>query len=79
MKFVAETARPVRWVIELDYDADPDVAPEDLREDIADELSGAKGSPVVEGDLLILDNLDDAVSVRMRFDEYIYRIDQEYA
>lgn len=70
--------RPVRWVIELDYDADPDTDADTLMIDIADQMSGAKGSPVMEGEFLVLDHLDDAVSARMRFADHITRIDTEY-
>lgn len=64
----------VRWIVELDYDADPDTSPDAVRNDVQDQLSASRGSPVIDGERVILDTLDDVFEVRMRYDTHLRRI-----
>lgn len=68
-----------RWIIELDYDADPDTDGDAVRDSLADQLSSSKGNPMVLGDKVIVDCLDDAFHCRMRFSENIVSITKEDA
>lgn len=72
-------SKPVRWIIELDYDADPDLSSVDVREDVIDHLSGARGNPVLEGSRIIFDHGDDALSARLRFGDNVTSVITERA
>jgi hypothetical protein len=79
MNMIAENVRPARWIIELDYDADPDTAPETIRQDIADQMMAAKGTPIVEEDRIIFDHSEDAFGARLRYGANVMRVIPEYA
>lgn len=57
-----------RWIIELDYNADPETTADAVRTDLQDHLSHPFGKPIVDGDRLICDDLADAVAIRLRYD-----------
>lgn len=63
--------KKVRWIVELDYNADPEASPVDVRNDVQDQLSASRGSPIIDGERVILDNLDDVFEVRMRYDTHL--------
>lgn len=68
------TSARSRWIIELDYEADPDLAAEDVRRNIQDEVSAFKNDVQVQDDVIICDALDEAFTLRMRFSENIVDI-----
>jgi hypothetical protein len=63
-----------RWVIEMDYDADPETPEDKVKADLADELTTAD-APVVGEKTLVL-ALADAFRVRMRFAENVRSIER---
>lgn len=60
-----------RWIFELDYDADPDTTADAIKADLTDHLEGARGPFRFEASRLICENGDDALAVRLRFNENI--------
>jgi hypothetical protein len=69
-----KAAKFSRWVIVLDYNADPEVDSDLVRRSLEDELRGFRGGAVVFGEKLILDHAGDALSMRMRFSDNIVSI-----
>jgi hypothetical protein len=62
--------KPV-FILELDYDANPDLDPTQVRQDLAEEI----GTSTINGTRLTL-SLDEAFRVRMRFDENVTSIEK---
>lgn len=60
-----------RWIFEFDYDADPDTTADAVKADLTDHLTGARGPFRFESSRIILEDGDDALSVRLRFNENI--------
>ena len=63
-----------RWIIELDYTADPDTDYETFFSNLSEELAAAKGAPEHHGDCIVFDELDDAFNVRLRFAENVVNV-----
>lgn len=55
------------WVIEFDYDADPDLSATTIVDQLRAELAAIKGQTVWQGTKVTLNRLDDAFAMRMRF------------
>ncbi|RYD65950.1 MAG: hypothetical protein EOP83_06250 [Verrucomicrobiaceae bacterium] len=57
-----------RWIVEFDYDADPDAR---IEQALQEELSGVRGKIVVDGDSVIFDDANDALWVKLRFADHV--------
>lgn len=64
-----------RWIIEFDYEADPETPAAEVRADLSDHLSASRGPFRFDADRVIFEHMDDAVSVRLRFDANIVEIE----
>jgi hypothetical protein len=65
-----------RWVVEFDYAADPEVAPETVKAKLFETLSNTRGPFTYEYDYVTFDNPDDALWVRLHFDTNIVAIER---
>lgn len=72
-------SKAIRWIIELDYNADPGLDPLHIRKSLAEEISNAKGRPVLNDNYIIFDRLDDAFGVRMRFSDNVVGVHKAVA
>lgn len=70
-------ARPEYWIIELDYNADPEVTESHVRAAIQDELSCSSAD--IDDDIVYVDSINEALAVRMRFDSNIIGIYPQFA
>ncbi len=68
-----------RWILDLDYDADPEVTAADLRADIEDQFSLPRGRVVIEPTRLIFWHGDDALTARLRYNDHVTKITSEAA
>lgn len=65
-----------RWILEFDYSADPDLGPEEVRADLFETLSRARGPFSYDSDCITFENSQDALTVRLRFNRNIVAIDR---
>jgi hypothetical protein len=70
---VAERVIP-RVIIELDFDADPDTAPEVIQADIADQIPAFKQPVAIDGDRMIFEDPADALAAYLRYGANVVRV-----
>lgn len=61
-----------RWILEFDYDADPD---ERIEGDLSDYLTATRGPVVVEGNRLVFSHGDDAMWAKIRFANHVLKVE----
>jgi hypothetical protein len=65
-----------RWILEFDYTADPEVAPEAIRADLFETLSRVRGPFIYDATRITFMDANDALSIRLRFNENIVAIER---
>lgn len=66
----------MKWLFELDYDADPDDHPDDVREDVIEELEHGLSGDFVRDSMIVFTDTQDAFKFRLRFGHHVTRIEQ---
>lgn len=65
-----------RWILEFDYTADPDVSPEMVRANLFEDLSRVRGPFTYDASRITFMDTNDALSIRLRFNENIIAIER---
>ena len=65
-----------RWIFELDYNADPELLADSVKADLQDHLTGARGPFRFESSRLVFENEDDALAVKLRFNDNIIGVER---
>lgn len=68
--------KTTRWIIDFDYDADPDLPSDVVRSRLNDQVTGTQGQTVVEGNRVTCDNSHDAMWLKLRFSDNIRAIER---
>lgn len=62
-----------RWILEFDYDADPE---DRIEADLTDTLTATRGSVSIEGNRVAFEHGDDALWVKVRFANHVRTVER---
>lgn len=67
-------AKNRRWVIKLDYNADPDTDPRTIKEQIKEWYDSTRGFVCIDGDTVEIGDPNEAMELKLRFYDHVVSV-----